>query len=140
MSPQLYSWWGGQQDSFSVYSWVFPKSVCIPGIHLFLQLICMVCGCKGPGYKCHEFKFPKQLEQCLFNTLIQKHTTRNFLCQIGDFSIFLATRNLFKPNKSKAWFQSGAGWAFSKIKLIAKSINLEVYLIQVLTLLVPCLS
>ena len=48
-SPQVYSWWGGQQDSFSVYSWVFPKSVRIPGILLFLQLICMVCGCKGPG-------------------------------------------------------------------------------------------
>ena len=57
-SPQVYSWWGGQQDSFSVYSWVFPKSVRIPGILLFLQLICMVCGCKGPGVEQVEGDIP----------------------------------------------------------------------------------
>ena len=49
-SPQLYSWWGGQQ--------VFPTSVHIPGILLFLQLICMVCGCEGPGVEQVEGDIP----------------------------------------------------------------------------------
>ena len=50
-SPQVYSSWHGQQVFLitCMYSWVFPKSVRIPGILLFLQLICMVCGCEGPG-------------------------------------------------------------------------------------------
>ena len=38
-----------------MYSLVFLKSVRIPGILLFSQLICMVCGCKGPGVDQVEF-------------------------------------------------------------------------------------
>ena len=41
-----------------MYSRVFPKSVCIPGILLFLQLICMVCGCEGPGVEQVEGDIP----------------------------------------------------------------------------------
>ena len=60
-SPQLYSWMGGQQDflsMYNIYSRVFPKSVRIPGILLFLQLIWMICGCEGPGVDQVESDIP----------------------------------------------------------------------------------
>ena len=61
-SPQLYSWWGGQQDFLiCMYSRVFPKSVCIPGILLFLQLICILCGCEGPGVEHVEGDIPVEI-------------------------------------------------------------------------------
>ena len=49
-SPQVYSSWHGQQVFLiTCIAGFFSKSVRIAGILLFLQLICMVCGCVGPG-------------------------------------------------------------------------------------------